>query len=434
MIKVLLSVVSMFICITVFAQEMHEHPDHPKGNNSQNQYLALPYYNEACELYSKGEVEQAKQSLKQAINKSFALTEAQMFLGTIYYEQEKWDSAFIFLNSGIDFAPHQKPHFFFYCFDASQKTEQYYWLKQNLKHFKKYYGKIQENYEKDYPFNRDDFERYEYALKNVISNYQFWKPSHRIFNEIPFEGQVTKMKDDVLLSKLKGSKLLINQKNFSKSKRNKIALSGKMDFQRIERSSKVLYSKSENGKTKIYLATLNGKKIVDEQVLSDSINRGNWNAQAFYSTEHKVLFFVSDALGSKDLYSVQFNPETNELGKVIPLSNSNTKYDEMNPRFENGQFYFCSNGHPGFGGFDLYATPNFVIENNTFQPSGVINMGKPINSGADELKFFDLKDKKDAFVRKSGSQKTFLLMNKLPKQKGPEEFEIKIQELWKDKE
>lgn len=416
------------------AQEMHEHPEHPKGNNSKDQYAALPYYNEACELYSKGEVEQAKQSLKQAINKSFALTEAQMFLGAIYYEQEKWDSAFILLNSGIDFAPHQKAHFFFYCFDASQKVEQYYWLKQNLKHFKKYYGKIQENYEKDYSFNRNDFERYEYALKNVIGNYEFWQPSHRIFKEVSMEGEVSKMKEDLLLNSSKGGRLLLSQKDFLKSKRSKIDLRNELDFHRIEKSNKVLYAKSENGKTNIYLATLSGKKVVDEQVLSDSINRGSWNAQPFYSLEHKVLFFTSNALGSKDLYSVQFNSETNEFGKVIPLSNVNTKYDEINPRFENGKFYFSSNGHPSFGGFDLYATPNYVIENNTFQPSGVINMGKPVNSGADELKFFDLKAPKDAFVRENGNQKTIYLMNELPKRKGPEEFELKMQELWEDKE
>ena len=133
------------ICRSFLGQTQlpHDNPEHPKGFSQdqylafQDQYLALPYYNEACELFANGHIEKAKASLYEAIETSFALTEAHLFLADIYREQGQLDSAFYFYNSGIDFAIEQKPHYYFYLMETGVELGQYFIMNHNLKNFKK---------------------------------------------------------------------------------------------------------------------------------------------------------------------------------------------------------------------------------------------------------------------------------------------------------
>ncbi len=102
------------------------------------------------------------------------------------------------------------------------------------------------------------------------------------------------------------------------------------------------------------------------------------------SPDEKYLYFVSDlkgGFGGKDIWRCEmsqsaFGPPEN-LGKEI-----NTAGDEVFPSFrQNGDLYFASDGHPGFGGLDIFrASPNadssgFVVE----------NVMSPINSNADDF-------------------------------------------------
>jgi tetratricopeptide (TPR) repeat protein len=164
------------MCLPVFGQVPHDHPEHPKGNSAA-MYQALPFYNEACELYSNGYIEKAKRSLHEAINISFELTEAQLFLADIYYDQGKIDSAFLYYNSGIDFNIEQKPHYYFKLFESGLQLGQYSFVKHNLGHFKKLYSNIggEEPYEKEFKYRREDLEFYD-AVLSMIYNYHYWKP------------------------------------------------------------------------------------------------------------------------------------------------------------------------------------------------------------------------------------------------------------------
>ena len=74
------------------------------------------------------------------------------------------------------------------------------------------------------------------------------------------------------------------------------------------------------------------------------------------------LYFVTDQLpggfGGKDIWYVDRLEEKwgqpQNAGELI-----NTAGDEMFPYVrENGEFYFASNGHYGFGGLDLYKVGN----------------------------------------------------------------------------
>ena len=100
-----------------------------------------------------------------------------------------------------------------------------------------------------------------------------------------------------------------------------------------------------------------------------------------------TLYFVSDAPGGeggKDIWMAEL--EENEWVNPQPLPRSiNTSSDEMYPYIHaDGTLYFASNGHPGYGGLDI-----FKAERDTTQKDSTVwvlyNMGAPFNTNGDDF-------------------------------------------------
>lgn len=100
------------------------------------------------------------------------------------------------------------------------------------------------------------------------------------------------------------------------------------------------------------------------------------------SPDGNWLYFSSDmpgGSGGKDLWRVSIK---DRLGSLENLGEwINTAGDEMFPYVRTDSvLYFASNGHPGYGGLDLFKAE--------LKPSGgwsVTNMGTPINSSSDDF-------------------------------------------------
>lgn len=122
-----------------------------------------------------------------------------------------------------------------------------------------------------------------------------------------------------------------------------------------------------------------------------------------YSNAHPALFnggkemyFVSDmpgGYGGTDIYYTKYAGNTwttpVNLGPVI-----NTEKNEMFPFFhKNGQLYFASEGHAGFGGLDIFVS---TMTNGVW--SKPVNMGKPINSGYDDFGITLDKSSKQGYI------------------------------------
>ena len=91
------------------------------------------------------------------------------------------------------------------------------------------------------------------------------------------------------------------------------------------------------------------------------------------------LYFVSDmpgGMGGLDIWRCRLLSH-GETGVVENLGAPiNTPGDEMFPTFRpNGDLYFSSNGHPGFGGLDIFAAKGEKIE----------HLGWPLNSQGDDF-------------------------------------------------
>ncbi len=150
------------------------------------------------------------------------------------------------------------------------------------------------------------------------------------------------------------------------------------------------YSKAMNGQDQ-------GTKLMVSQRAS-----GEWGepqeARLFHDSTISVahpsmcptgdtLYFVSDApggYGGKDIWMVELDgtewgvPEN--MGEQI-----NTANDEMFPTVHpDGSLYFSSNGHPGYGGLDIF----HAVKDTTRKDSVkylLYNMGTPLNSAGDDF-------------------------------------------------
>ena len=100
-----------------------------------------------------------------------------------------------------------------------------------------------------------------------------------------------------------------------------------------------------------------------------------------------TLYFVSDGpggQGGKDIWMAELDGM--EWVNAQPLgSGINTEADEMYPYVHaDGTLYFASNGHPGYGGLDIFK----ATRDTTYKDSTVwilFNMGKPFNGPGDDF-------------------------------------------------
>lgn len=149
-------------------------------------------------------------------------------------------------------------------------------------------------------------------------------------------------------------------------------------------------NKSADGKQKLELCEarlINGRygnRI--EKMYFDYNNKDYSNGHPALSADGNTLYFASDMPGGKggiDIYVCTKNKD-GTWNKPVNLGDKiNTEGNEMFPFIhENGWFFFSSDGHPGLGGLDVFATE---IKDGNIKK--VINVGVPVNSSKDDFCF-----------------------------------------------
>jgi len=101
------------------------------------------------------------------------------------------------------------------------------------------------------------------------------------------------------------------------------------------------------------------------------------------SPDGRFLYFASDmpgGYGGKDIWRINLNDKVGSLENLGPQIN--TSGDEMFPYVRTDSIlYFSSDGHPGFGGLDLFK----ATLNSTGDRWSIDNMGLPMNSAGDDF-------------------------------------------------
>jgi len=147
-----------------------------------------------------------------------------------------------------------------------------------------------------------------------------------------------------------------------------------------------------NGLFKIYKSVLKNGKWSASEKAAIAINDTSRAAHPAFSADEKYLYFASDmegTLGKTDLFKVKINDDGSfdtpeNLGAKI-----NTEGRESYPFVtSDNKLLFASDGHPGFGGFDIFTLD---LDNPNALP---INLGSTINSPMDDFAMVWNREKK----------------------------------------
>ena len=150
----------------------------------------------------------------------------------------------------------------------------------------------------------------------------------------------------------------------------------------------MVYAKGNNGKKRgakdvnLYMATNRRDKWSEPRLLRIN-DPDSWNSTPSLSADGRTLYFASNregGFGGTDIY-VATRDGRGRWGNVRNLGPKiNTHGNEMFPYSAiDGSLYFCSDGHPGFGGLDLYKAERREGQMN------IQNLGSPINTSADDF-------------------------------------------------
>jgi outer membrane protein OmpA-like peptidoglycan-associated protein len=141
----------------------------------------------------------------------------------------------------------------------------------------------------------------------------------------------------------------------------------------------------------LYVSDYNGSDWSEIRKLSSNVNHPKyWDSQPTIASDGLTLYFASDrpgGVGGIDLYVTKKDPKTGIWGTPQNLGPEiNTPGDEKTPfiHSDSETLYFSSDGHFGFGGFDIF----FVRKNEKGEWMEPENIGSPINGQTDDTGFF----------------------------------------------
>ena len=172
---------------------------------------------------------------------------------------------------------------------------------------------------------------------------------------------------------------------------------------------KYLYFTRNNFKDGKYITDENG--IIRLKLLRASLIDGVWSnieelpfnsdsystAHPAFSPDGKTLYFASDmpgSFGQSDIFRVAIDNDGN-FGSPKNLGNTvNTEARETFPFVTSENvLYLSSDGHPGLGGLDVFATK---IKLGDYQ-GAVVNVGEPVNSKMDDFTFVFKEDTRKGY-------------------------------------
>ncbi|MBO4689965.1 MAG: PD40 domain-containing protein [Paludibacteraceae bacterium] len=180
------------------------------------------------------------------------------------------------------------------------------------------------------------------------------------------------------------------QQNDSTAKQAGSAEMGVCTFTRDGRTMYFTYSKPINGQdlgAKIYKSERASGEWGEAQELKIFADSSITVGHPALSPSGTTLYFVSDApggQGGKDIWVAELSGDSVVDPQPLPAS-INTSADEMYPYVHaDGTLYFASNGHPGYGGLDIFkAEPDTTSKDTAIWV--LYNMGAPFNTNGDDF-------------------------------------------------
>ncbi len=150
----------------------------------------------------------------------------------------------------------------------------------------------------------------------------------------------------------------------------------------------------------LYESNKVGDEWSEPNSLGSAVNSSGWEAQPSLSSDGNELYFVSErkgGLGGYDIWYSRKGDNGNWTKAVNVGAPINTPFNEIAPyiHVNNQNLYFASNGLPGFGSYDIYVAEK---KGDTWQAPE--NMGAPLNDFEDQYSFTVTSNGKVAYYSK----------------------------------
>lgn len=144
---------------------------------------------------------------------------------------------------------------------------------------------------------------------------------------------------------------------------------------------------SGEGSCDLFISRRIGDRWGVPQNLGTPVNSGHWETQPSLASDGRTLYYIRgavarDGIKSMDIWTT-IMADDGTWSKPVKLGeNVNTAYQEESVQIhpDGHTLYFSSNGHPGFGGLDIFMSRKQA--DGAWGPA--LNLGYPINTGADE--------------------------------------------------
>ena len=405
--KELLIILLSLSCFNLFAQRSPSYTTKSKK--------AIAYYQESEMFMVRRQYEQAQKLLDLAINKDDDFVEAYNRKAYIYGLMRYQDESRTNYLKVVELEP-KNPKFsnaYFFLSEIALSKGDYDGAKELVNKFLS----VQPVDRKLAPEAGKILKSIQYARDNMKNSLPFnARPLPDKVNTLMLQyfPVLTADQQTIIFTGRKGlsanydEDLYIAEKDVNGEWSQPVSISGMINSPNNEGTCTI----SGDGRTLIFTSCLGRKgygscdlfisyKIGDEWTkpknLGSNINSRYWESQPSLSADGRTLYFVSDrpgGLGKRDIY-VSYLKKDGTWSPPVNLSKPiNTEDDEVSPFIHaNGQtLYFASDGHPGFGSFDLFYSE---LSDNVWQEPE--NLGYPINTYEEQVSLFVTSDGKKGY-------------------------------------
>jgi outer membrane protein OmpA-like peptidoglycan-associated protein/tetratricopeptide (TPR) repeat protein len=387
----------------------------PSSDNTK----AVKFYRQAGAYYDQRRNQEALDELKKAIEKDKNFVEAYMLMGDIYSDMGDKEKSSAAYEEALRINPSFFPNTFMNLAKEEMKAGKY---KEALDHLEKFLQQkdiSKENKQKamrdtascrfatyamehPVPFNpqnlgeniNSEFYEYHPQLTADEKTLIFTRRSNLVGGEI----SQNEMREDFYISTNNAG---VWDKAIGLGK--PINTVGDEGAHCISPDGHYMYftacGRSDGyGRCDIYFSERNGDAWSEPVNLGATVNSRLWDAQPTISSDGNTLYFVSTrdgGFGGSDIWKTTKDKDGNWTAPLNLGATVNSSEDEQSPYIhpDNKTLYFSSKGHRGMGGFDIFMTKK-VSKTSWSEP---VNLGYPLNTGADDYSFFVTADGAHAY-------------------------------------
>lgn len=163
------------------------------------------------------------------------------------------------------------------------------------------------------------------------------------------------------------------------------------------------------GSCDLFISVRTGNRWSRPQNMGRPVTSMHWETQPSLASDGRTLYFIrGEVIGRGDIQNpdihmtvLQDDGSWSKPEKLSPTVNTPLNEESVQIHPDGQTLYFSSNGHPGFGGLDIFMSRKQA--DGSWGPA--LNLGYPINSSADENSLLVSADGKIAYFasdRKGG--------------------------------